>query len=124
MKMLSSQNIQKYYDNLTVNTQKAYDKANEARSKGYDPEDTVEMPLAQDICDRVEGLVGPKGISKPMREYLQNHTREAPPVKIPASPDHPPSTGGLPHSGSLWPTRTEYDKHRRNTELYVPSLSR
>ncbi|MBI2659299.1 DNA polymerase II large subunit [Candidatus Woesearchaeota archaeon] len=35
----------------------AYEAANKARSKGYDPEDTVNIPLAKNMAERVEGLV-------------------------------------------------------------------
>ncbi len=76
MSVRGSQKIKDYYKRLADDVDIAYGAANAARAKGLDPEDCVEMPLAQDICDRVEGLVGPKGIAKPMREYLQDHTRE------------------------------------------------
>ena len=35
----------------------AYEIANKARAKGYDPEDTVNIPLAKNMAERVEGLV-------------------------------------------------------------------
>ncbi|MBI2541126.1 DNA polymerase II large subunit [Candidatus Woesearchaeota archaeon] len=35
----------------------AYEIANRARSKGYDPEETVNIPLAKNMAERVEGLV-------------------------------------------------------------------
>lgn len=36
----------------------AYKIANDARAKGYDPEDSVNIPLAKNMAERVEGLVG------------------------------------------------------------------
>jgi DNA polymerase II large subunit len=36
----------------------AYSIANSARAKGYDPEDSVSIPLAKNMAERVEGLVG------------------------------------------------------------------
>lgn len=35
----------------------AYKIANSARSKGYDPEETVSLPLAKNMAERVEGLI-------------------------------------------------------------------
>src|SRR3989338_3651596 len=53
----------------------AYDVANKARSKGYDPEETVNIPLAKNMAERVEGLVSVaapqiinKGIPKRIKE--------------------------------------------------------
>jgi len=53
----------------------AYEIANKARSKGYDPEDTVNIPLAKNMAERVEGLVSVaapqivnKGIPKRIKE--------------------------------------------------------
>ncbi|MBI2657841.1 DNA polymerase II large subunit [Candidatus Woesearchaeota archaeon] len=42
---------------ILENVNAAYKAANEARAKGYDPEDTVNIPLAKDMAERVEGLV-------------------------------------------------------------------
>ena len=53
----------------------AYKVANSARSKGYDPEETVNIPLAKNMAERVEGLVSVaapqiinKGIPKRIKE--------------------------------------------------------
>lgn len=42
---------------ITKKIDVAYDIANKARAKGYDPEETVNIPLAKDMAERVEGLV-------------------------------------------------------------------
>jgi DNA polymerase II large subunit len=49
--------IGKYFSYIDEYVDKAYEIAKKAKSKGYDPNDFVEMPLAKDISERVEGLV-------------------------------------------------------------------
>ncbi|MBI2656032.1 DNA polymerase II large subunit [Candidatus Woesearchaeota archaeon] len=60
---------------LAAEIDNAYAIANSARSKGYDPEDTVGMPLAKNMAERVESLVSVampqiinKGIPKRINE--------------------------------------------------------
>ena len=53
-----------------------YKIANEARSKGLDVEIKTEVPLAKDLAERVEGLVGPKGIAKRIKELEKDMSRE------------------------------------------------
>ena len=48
---------EKYSKILIEEIDKAYALANSARAKGYDPEDTVGMPLAKNMAERVESLV-------------------------------------------------------------------
>ena len=57
-----------YFERLESETLKLYEIANEARSKGFDVELETEIPLAKDLAERVEGLVGPKGIAKRIKE--------------------------------------------------------
>ncbi|HTX61732.1 MAG TPA: DNA polymerase II large subunit, partial [Methanobacterium sp.] len=57
-----------YFDTLESETQKLYDIAKEARLKGYDIETEPEIPLAKDLAERVEGLVGPDGIAQRIKE--------------------------------------------------------
>ncbi len=47
--------------------------ANEARKKGYDYAGSVEIALAPDVAGRVEGIVGPKGISKEIRKLVSEN---------------------------------------------------
>lgn len=60
-----------YFDNLESETEKLYEIAKEARLKGYDIETEPEIPLAKDLAERVDGLVGPEGIAKKIKE-LEN----------------------------------------------------
>ena len=63
-----------YFDRLEADTKALYEIANEARSKGLDVETKSEVPLAKDL--RVEGLVGPEGVAKRIKELEQDITRE------------------------------------------------
>ncbi len=65
-----------YFDRLEADTKALYEIANEARSKGLDVETKSEVPLAKDLAERVEGLVGPEGVAKRIKELEQNITRE------------------------------------------------
>lgn len=60
-----------YFKYLEDETHKLYDIANEARGKGLDIELKTEIPLAKDLAERVEGLVGPEGVAKRIKK-LEN----------------------------------------------------
>ncbi len=80
--MNATEDVERYYALMEKRAAMAYEIAGASRAKGYDPETKVEIPLAADICDRVEGLVGPKGIAKDMRAFLAGHSREETALKI------------------------------------------
>ncbi|MBR3112898.1 MAG: DNA polymerase II large subunit [Methanobrevibacter sp.] len=65
-----------YFDRLEAETHHLYEIANKARSKGLDVETTTEVPLAKDLAERVEGLVGPEGVAQRIKELEQDITRE------------------------------------------------
>src|SRR3989338_1495163 len=52
-----SSKIKEYFNSLDTVIQVCYNIANKARAKGYDPDNKVEIPLAKDMAERVEGLV-------------------------------------------------------------------
>ena len=52
-----SQEMEEYFSILELDIKKCYDHANSARQKGYDPDTKVEIPLARDMAERVEGLI-------------------------------------------------------------------
>ena len=62
--------IDKYFADLREGLNRAYAVASEARSKGFDPDDDVEVKIAKDVAARVEGIVGPPGIAKLIRELI------------------------------------------------------
>ncbi|MHA1198185.1 MAG: DNA polymerase II large subunit [Candidatus Heimdallarchaeaceae archaeon] len=75
--------IQSYFDSLNKQLKKIYNIATKARKQGLDPAPEVEIPIAKDIADRVEGLIGPEGIGKIIREYeKKNLSREKVAFKI------------------------------------------
>lgn len=65
-----------YFEQLEKETHELYDIANEARSKGLDVETKTEIPLAKDLAERVEGLVGPKGVAKRIKKLEEDMSRE------------------------------------------------
>lgn len=78
-----SVNIQEYFDRINNDLNEIYSKAKEARKKGLDPSLDVEIPIAKDIADRVEGLIGPRGIGEKIRKYEKaNLSRENVAFKI------------------------------------------
>ena len=66
-----------YFDRLEAETHHLYDIANEARSKGLDVETETEVPLAKDLAERVEGLVGPENVAKRIKELEKDMDRES-----------------------------------------------
>ncbi|MFA6332908.1 MAG: DNA polymerase II large subunit, partial [Methanoregula sp.] len=50
--------------------------AKQARAKGLDPSTDVEIPIASDLADRVEVLVGVKGVAVRIRELEAQMSRE------------------------------------------------
>jgi len=72
--------IKNYFEAIEKDVQRAYDVANTARKKGFDPEDRVDIPVAKNIFERVEGLVGAlkpeligSGVSQRLRELDQQY---------------------------------------------------
>ncbi|HLD59776.1 MAG TPA: DNA polymerase II large subunit [Candidatus Bilamarchaeaceae archaeon] len=57
-----------YFQELRKMLENAYSIATEARKKGLDPVTEVEIKITTDVAARVEGIVGPEGISKIIRE--------------------------------------------------------
>ena len=57
-----------YFERLEKETHHLYEIANKARSKGLDVNLETEVPLAKDLAERVEGLVGPEGVANRIKE--------------------------------------------------------
>jgi len=73
-----------YFEDLEKETLKLYDIANQARAKGLDVETEVEIPLAKDLAERVEGLVGPEGVAQRIKKLESESDRETAAFKIAA----------------------------------------
>jgi len=68
---------QKYFDALRIKLEHAYDVAGQARLKGLDPSPGVEIKRASDVAARVEGIVGPPGITEVIRQLeTDGHSRQ------------------------------------------------
>jgi DNA polymerase II large subunit len=50
--------IQEYFESMESEVKKAYELATKARKNGFDPENYVDIPLAKNLFERVEGLIG------------------------------------------------------------------
>lgn len=69
-----------YFEEIEKNIKKTYKIATEARKKGYDPEQRVDIPVARNMAERVEGLVSSvapqiigSGISKRIQELEKKY---------------------------------------------------
>lgn len=71
-----------YFETLEEETEKVYAVARKARLKGHDIELEPEIPLAKDLAERVEGLVGPKDVAKRIKELEEEYSREEVAFKI------------------------------------------
>ena len=84
MEKQASPEIEKYFNSIDNEIKRSYKTAGEARKKGYDPEETVSIPLAKNMAERVEGLVSTvapqiigSGISKRILELEKKYGSQA-----------------------------------------------
>jgi len=65
-----SEKYREYFSMLESELQKLFGLADEAKAKGFDPKKTVyeEIRVSKDFAERVECMVGPKGVAKRIRE--------------------------------------------------------
>ncbi len=82
MDLPASPRVKDYFRMLEEEVNKLYDIATKARAKGYDPDTEVEIKLAADLADRVEGLVGPKGVAEAIKRYLSEMDRDLATLKV------------------------------------------
>ncbi len=71
-----------YFNSLEEGLNTAIEIAKEARNKGFDPSTGVEIPVANDLADRVEALLGYKGVAARLRELGETMSREEVSFKI------------------------------------------
>ncbi len=60
----------------------AMEVARQARLRGLDPSTQVEIPIASDLADRVEALLGIRGVAVRIRELEQQMSREEVALRI------------------------------------------
>ncbi|WP_129599384.1 DNA polymerase II large subunit [Methanohalophilus profundi] len=71
-----SETMQKYFDLMEGVLHNEIEIANRARSQGKDPKPDTEIPLAKDLADRVENLIGVEGVAGRIRELETDLSRE------------------------------------------------
>jgi DNA polymerase II large subunit len=74
--------MQAYERSLLDELHRAIAIAKVARSRGLDPSLEVEIPIASDLADRVEALLGIKGVAARIRELEQQMSREEVALRI------------------------------------------
>lgn len=74
--------MEAYEKSLLDELHRAIGIAKEARKKGLDPTLDVEIPIASDLADRVEVLVGIKGVAARIRELEAEMSREEAALRI------------------------------------------
>ena len=74
-----SSRVENIFNSLNNDVMNCYDIANRAKSLGYDPDDSVKIPLAKNMAERVEGLissVAPEILGKGVPERIQQLEKE------------------------------------------------
>ena len=67
---------ERYFETLETRLDQAMELAERARSKGRDPSPEVEIPVAKDMADRVENILGIPGVAARVRELEGQMSRE------------------------------------------------
>ncbi|WP_333788535.1 DNA polymerase II large subunit [Methanococcus maripaludis] len=78
----ASKGMTEYFKNILDDVSNLYNLAEECRKNGYDVTDHVEIPLAKDMADRVEGIVGPKNVAERIRELVSEFGKEPAALEI------------------------------------------
>ena len=76
MKFAASQAMISYFNSLESELNSAIELANRARANGADPAPAVEIPIAKDLADRVEKLMGIEGVAERLRDLEAKMSRE------------------------------------------------
>ncbi|WP_254532229.1 DNA-directed DNA polymerase II large subunit [Natrinema gelatinilyticum] len=67
---------ERYFERLESQLEAAFDVAERAKERGGDPNTDVEIPVAQDMADRVENILGIEGVAERVRELEGRMSRE------------------------------------------------
>lgn len=79
---IASEEMHEYFNGLEARLKEAIEIANRARARGGDPKPIVEIPLAKDLADRVENLIGVEGVAAKIRELEVKMSREEAALEI------------------------------------------
>ncbi|MGI6503024.1 MAG: DNA-directed DNA polymerase II large subunit [Candidatus Methanoculleus thermohydrogenotrophicum] len=72
----------RYFEELMAGLESAMELAATARARGLDPRTGIEIPVASDLADRVEALLGYTGIAARIRRLEQEMSREEAALRI------------------------------------------
>ncbi|PSQ08822.1 DNA polymerase II large subunit, partial [Halobacteriales archaeon QS_5_68_33] len=67
---------ERYFARLESGLDEAFEVAERARERGGDPTESVEIPVARDMADRVENILGIDGVAERVRELEGEMSRE------------------------------------------------
>ncbi|WP_435183980.1 DNA polymerase II large subunit [Halobellus sp. EA9] len=67
---------ERYFERIESRLDEAFDRAERAKAQGRDPEPGVEIPVAKDMADRVENILGIDGVAERVRELEGQMSRE------------------------------------------------
>ncbi|MFC6827065.1 DNA polymerase II large subunit [Halopelagius fulvigenes] len=67
---------EQYFARIEDRLDEAFDTARAAKAQGHDPETDVEIPVAKDMADRVENILGIPGVAERVRELEGQMSRE------------------------------------------------
>jgi DNA polymerase II large subunit len=79
----ASPRMQAYFDKIGDSVKACYKIGNKARAQGFDPEDKVDIKLARNMAERVEGLIGvvaPQLMGSGMQERIMELEEEYSPL--------------------------------------------
>ena len=65
-----------YFERIESRLDEAFDVAEAAKARGGDPKPEVEIPVAKDMADRVENILGIDGVAERVRELEGEMSRE------------------------------------------------
>ena len=67
---------ERYFEGIERRLDEAFDRAERAKARGDDPEPEVEIPVARDMADRVENILGIDGVAERVRDLEGQMSRE------------------------------------------------
>ncbi|WP_158058539.1 DNA polymerase II large subunit [Halorussus halophilus] len=73
---------ERYFERLESGLDEAFDVAETARANSGDPKPEVEIPVAKDMADRVENILGIDGVAERVRELEGEMSREEAALEI------------------------------------------
>ena len=67
---------ERYFERIEADLDSAFDRAERAKAQGRDPVPEVEIPVAKDMADRVENILGIDGVAERVRDLEGEMSRE------------------------------------------------